>query len=259
MPPEGVSQRVEPSQLLVSLSGIRSATLDHCADLTAELDARGVPASLLVVPRRLGDSAALHWIRQRTMSQRSNRGDVVLLHGYDHTLDPLGCWGSHTVARLGRRAEFANLPAHEAGLRLQAANILLERLELRTDAFVPPRWLASAGTLRALRQHGYRVCADATGVRDLESDRVHRGRLLGFGVLGLAPGERAEPWWCRAMVLGAAHIARRGGLVRIAVDATDLARPARRSALLDAVDIALHHHARPSTYRAVTVQPALTS
>jgi uncharacterized protein len=259
VPHEGVSQRVEPSQLLVSLSGIRSATLDHCADLTAELDARGVPASLLVVPRRLGGSAALHWIRQRTMSQHSNRGDVVLLHGYDHTLDPLGCWGSRTVARLGRRAEFANLPAHEAGLRLQAANILLERLELRTDAFVPPRWLASAGTLRALRQHGYRVCADATGVRDLESDRVHRGRLLGFGVLELAPGERAEPWWCRAMVLGAAHIARRGGLVRIAVDATDLARTARRSALLDAVDIALHHHTRPSTYRAVTVQPALTS
>jgi predicted deacetylase len=252
VPHEGVPQRVEPSQLLVSLSGIRSATLDHCADLTAELDARGVPASLLVVPRKLGGSAALHWIRQR-----SNRGDAVLLPGYDHTLDPLGCWGSHTVARLGCRAEFANLPAHEAGLRLRAANILLERLELWTDAFVPPRWLASAGTLQALRRHGYRVCADATAVRDLESDRVYRSRLLGFGVLGLVPGERAEPWWCRAMVFGTARIARRGGLVRIAVDATDLARNTRRSALLDAVDIALHHHARSSTYQAITGQPEL--
>lgn len=181
----------------------------------------------------------------------------MLLHGYDHTLDPIGCWGSHTVARLGRRAEFANLPAHEAGLRLKAAHILLERLDLRTDGFVPPRWLASAGTLRALRQSGYRLCADATVVRDLASDRVHRGRLLGFGVLGLAPGERAEPWWCRAMVLGAARTARRGGFVRIAVDATDLTRSARRSALLDAVDIALHHHARPRTYPAVVEQLAL--
>ncbi len=188
----------------------------------------------------------------------------MLLHGYDHTADPIGCWESHTVARLGRRAEFATLPAHEAGLRLQAANILLDQLGLRTDVFVPPRWLASAGTLRALQQHGYRVCADATAVRDLCSDRVHRARVLGFsvlglGVLGLAPGDRAELWWCRAIVLGAARAARRGGLVRIAVDATDLARSARRSALLDAVDIALHHGARPSTYSAIIEQPALAA
>jgi hypothetical protein len=27
--------------------------------------------------------------------------------------------------------------------------------------------------------------------------------------------------------------------------------------LLDAVDIALHHHARPSTYQAITVQSAV--
>jgi predicted deacetylase len=236
----------------VSLSGIRSTTLEDCAALTAELAARGVPASLLVVPRRPGGSVALNWIRERR-----NRGDAVLLHGYDHTLDPIGCWGSHTVARLGRRAEFATLPAHEAGLRLRAAKILLKQLDLRTDVFVPPRWLASAGTLRALRQHGYRVCASATAVHDLYSDRVHRARVLGFGVLGvgmlgLAPGERAELWWCRAMTLGAARTARRGGLVRIAVDATDLARSARRSALLDAVDAALHHGASPSTYSAIT-------
>jgi uncharacterized protein len=236
----------------VSLSGIRSATLDDCAELTAELDARGVPASLLLVPRRPGGSAALRWIRER-----GKQGDAVLLHGYDHTVDPIGCWGSHTVARLGRRAEFADLPAHEAGLRLKAAHIVLERLDLRADGFVPPRWLASAGTLRALRQHGYRICADATAVHDLASDRVYRGRLLGFGVRGLAPGERAEPWWCRAMVLGAARTARRGGLVRIAVDATDLTRSARRSTLLDVVDIALHHHARPRTYPAIIEQPAL--
>ncbi len=240
------------SLLLVSLSGIRSATLDDCAALTAELDARGVPTSLLVVPRRPGGSAALHWIRER-----SERGDAVLLHGYDHTLDPIGCWGPHAVARLGRRAEFANLPAHEAGLRLKAAHILLERLDLRINGFVPPRWLASTGTLQALRQHGYRMCADATAVRDLASGRVHRGRVLGFGVLGLAPGERAEPWWCRAITLGAARTARRGGLVRIEVDAADLTRSTRRAALLDAVDIALHHHARPGTYPSVIERPAL--
>ncbi|HEY6425253.1 MAG TPA: DUF2334 domain-containing protein, partial [Pseudonocardiaceae bacterium] len=240
-----------PTELVVSLSGIRGATLDDCAELTADMDARKVPMSLLVVPRSPGGGAVLQWIRGR-----GNQGDAVMLHGYDHTLDPIGCWGTHTVARLGRRAEFATLPAHEAGLRLRAANILLERLDLRTDAFVPPRWLASAGTLQALRTHGYRVCADATTVRDLRADRVHRGRLLGFG---LVQGERAEPWWCRALVLGAGRAARRGGLVRIAVDATDLTRSGRRSALLDAVDIALHHRARPSTYPALAGQSALAA
>ena len=52
------------------------------------------------------------------------------------------------------------------------------------------------------------------------------------------------------MVLGAARAARRGALVRLAVDATDLSRFGRRSALLDAVDIALHHGAQPGTYAA---------
>lgn len=240
----------------MSLSGIRTATLDDCAALTAELDSRGVPVSLLVVPRRPGGGAAINWVRER-----GSCGAAVLLHGYDHTLDPIGCWGLHTVARLGRRAEFATLPAHEAGLRLRAAKILLEHWDLRPDVFVPPRWLASAGTLRALRQHGYRVCADATAVHDLCSDRVYRARVLGFGVLevgmlGLAPGERAEQWWCRAMALSAARTARRGGLVRIAVDASDLTRSARRSAVLDAVDAALHHGATPSTYSAITGQLA---
>jgi predicted deacetylase len=82
-------------------------------------------------------------------------------------------------------------------------------------------------------------------VHDLRAGVAHRGRVLGFGGM---PTQHAEPWWCRAMVLGAARAARRGGLVRLAVDATDLTRPGRRAALLDAVDIALHHGALPGTY-----------
>jgi uncharacterized protein len=243
---------VVTAQLLVSLSGIRTATLDDCAALADELDVRGVPASLLVVPRAPGGRAVLRWIRERC-----DQGYAVMVHGYDHTADPLGAWGSYTVARVGRRAEFATLPAHEAGLRLHAANGLLERLDLPTDSFVPPRWLASPGTLRALRHRGYRVCADAAAVHELPAHRVHRGRVLEFGLFGLGHGARTEPWGCRAVVLGAARSARRGGLVRIAVDATDLARSGRRSALLDAVDVALHHRARPGTYPALGASAAL--
>jgi len=229
------------ARLLVSLSGIRSTTLDDCVRLTDELGARGVRTSLLVIPRAPGP---LDWLRHRRAG-----GDAVLLHGYDHTADPIGSWGPHSVARIGRRAEFATLPAHEAGLRLLAAGALLDGVGLHTDAFAPPRWLASPGTLRALRRRGFSLCADAAGVRDLRAGLVHRGRVLGFNGTG-------EPWWCRAMVLGAARTARRGGLVRLAIDAADLAYPGRRGALLDAVDIALHHGARPSTYEPAPLRAA---
>jgi hypothetical protein len=48
--------------------------------------------------------------------------------------------------------------------------------------------------------------------------------------------------------MSAARIARRGGLVRLAVGTADLARSGPRQALLDAVDIALHHGVQAFTY-----------
>lgn len=204
--------------------------------MAAELDSRGVPLSLLVAPRvdrQSADSPALRWVRSRAVG-----GDAVVLHGLDHDLDP--CRRARVIRR---QAEFAALPAHEANLRLVAARALLERLDLHTDYFAPPRWLASAGTLIALRRHGFRLCADVTAVRDLRNGTVIPGR-----VHGLARTERGEQWLCWALVLGVARAARRGGLVRIAVDAADLHRSGPRQAVLDAVDIALHHGAEPMTY-----------
>jgi uncharacterized protein len=222
------------ARMLVSLSGINDHTLDRAAALSDELAGRGVPLSLLLAPRFGGADQprpVLSWIRGRRAA-----GDALLQHGYDHAIEPRAIAGR-------RRAEFAALPAHEAGLRLTAANAAMERLRLEADGFVPPRWLASPGTLVALRRTGFALCADLVSVRDLYTGTVHRGRVLGFGF-----GERTEPWWCFALVMGAARTARRGGLVRLAVDTADLARSGPRQALLDAVDIALHHGARAITY-----------
>ncbi|HET9142333.1 DUF2334 domain-containing protein [Actinophytocola sp.] len=218
------------ARLVVSLSGISARTLDACADLSAELERRRVPLSLLFAPRAGGREVA-DWIRRRRAA-----GDALLLHGFDHVAPPRA-----RLVPLGRRAEFATLPAHEAGLRLTAAVLALGRAGLRTDSFAPPRWLVSPGTLVALRRMGFALCADLTGVRDLHAGATHRGRILGFG-------DRAESWWCYALVLGAGRQARRGGLIRLAADAGDLARPGPRQAILDAVDIALHHGARSVTY-----------
>ncbi|MGH3759522.1 DUF2334 domain-containing protein [Actinophytocola sp.] len=221
------------ARLLVSLSGIDARTLDRGAALSAELAARDVPLSLLLTPRAAAGQPGpvLAWVRECHAG-----GDALLQHGCDHATGPR--------VLVGRgRAEFAALPAHEAGLRLTAAGAVLDRLGLVPQGFVPPRWLASPGTLVALRRHGFRLCADLSGVRDLRGQTVHRGRVRGFGF-----GERAEPWWCFALVMGAARAARRGGLVRLAVDTADLARSRPRQALLDAVDIALHHGAHALTY-----------
>jgi predicted deacetylase len=221
---------------MVSLSGIDAWTLDRSADLSAELASRGVPLSMLFAPRVAGadqPNVVLTWVREQQAA-----GHALLQHGYDNT--------ANTANTTRRRAEFASLPAHEAKLRLTAAATAMERLGLTTDTFVPPRWVASPGTLLALRHKGFTMCADLMGVRDLRTGHVHRGRVQAFGF-----GDRTEPWWCFALVMGAARIARRGGLIRLAVDTADLARSGRRRALLDAVDIALHHDATPATYRSL--------
>ncbi|RRO13194.1 DUF2334 domain-containing protein [Saccharopolyspora rhizosphaerae] len=220
--------------LVVSLSGLQPRSLDSCAEFAAELDRRGVPLSLLVPPRPddleagLRRAPLLGWVAERV-----DRGDAVSLHGFARTSPGLR----------SRLAPAARLPAHEAGLRLVAASAVLEQAGLRTRTFVPPRWVASTGTVLAAQRRGFEVCADAMGVRDLGTGRVLRSRIRFLG-----PGEVAEPWWCRALVLGAGRAARRGRAVRLAVDARALAKPAVRHAVVDAVDLALHHGADPVTY-----------
>ncbi|WP_245975874.1 DUF2334 domain-containing protein [Amycolatopsis palatopharyngis] len=226
------------ARLLVSLSGINSRSLQRCAELATELDQRQVPLSMLATPNT-AEPDATAWMRTRARA-----GDDVLLHGYDHRVTP-----THTV-RIGRKAEFAALPAHEARLRLIAATSALERTGLRADGFAPPRWLVSRGTLDALRERGFSLCADLSAVRILRTGEVHRARVQGFG----GQRQRTETVRCFALVLSAARSARRGGLVRLGVDAADLAHASRRQAFLDAVDIALEAGARGATYSATAAR-----
>jgi predicted deacetylase len=208
------------TRLVVSLSGINARTVDRCAELSLELARRNVPLSLLFAPRVAGsDATVIEWVRERCAA-----GDALLLHGFDHAAEPRG-----RGVGLGRRAEFAALPAHEAGLRLTAATAALERVGLSATCFAPPRWLASRGTLIALQRKGFRLCAEVGAVRDLRTDTVYKGRVA--------------PWWGR-------H-SRRGGLIRFAVDSSELARPG----LLDAVDSALHHGASAITYPDLLTPP----
>ncbi|MEV0676747.1 DUF2334 domain-containing protein [Actinosynnema sp. NPDC050436] len=211
--------------LVVSLSGIGPSTLARCADLAAELDRRAVPLSLLLAPRKFVPGEPLDWVRERVRGR-----DALVLHGFDHSADPC-----HRAVSLRRRAEFSALPAHEAGLRLVAARAAVHRLGLVTDLFAPPGWLASPGTVVALRRHRFAVCADMAGVRDLRSGDVRVGRVRMV----------SEHW---GHLSGVGRAARRGGFVRIGVDAADLDRSGVRDVLLESVDLALHHGAEAATY-----------
>ncbi|MCP2253485.1 hypothetical protein LY13_002238 [Prauserella aidingensis] len=233
------------ASLLVSLSGPGARTLDGCAALADELDTRGVPLTVLHTPG--GSRRVAEWVRARVA-----RGDAVALHGYDRRVP----------------AEFASLRGHEAGLRLIAATAALDSEGLRTDVFAPPRWRITPEGRDALRRHGFAVCAEDSVVRDLRRGEVLRGRVHAIGV-NRRPGMRRTavrrgaamlPSWASRSVVAPTgeqedvtavlRAARRGGLVRIAVDAPDAATPDGRRMVLEAVEAALELGARPRTYAA---------
>jgi uncharacterized protein len=228
-------------QLIVSVSGISDRTLTEVDAFCDLLDARGVPASFLVAPRIKGgyrldsDAPTVEWL-----ADRRERGDAIVLHGFDE------------AATKKLRGEFATLPAHEANLRLMAADRVLEHLGLRTRLFAAPGWTVSQGTAMALPRNGFRLLAGLSGITDLVRQTMVRARVLGIG-----EGFLSEPWWCRTLVLSAERTARRDGIVRVAVHARHLRRPGPRQAMLDAVDLALMHRCVPAVYT-WNPYPALT-
>src|ERR1700733_15820336 len=119
------------------------------------MDHRSVPVSLLVAPRWKGgyrldqDPVTVEWL-----GARRTGGDAILLNGYDD------------AATKKRRGEFATLPAHEANLRLMAADRVLEHLGLRTRLFAAPGWTVSQGTVTALPRNGFRLLVGLNGITD---------------------------------------------------------------------------------------------
>ncbi len=220
-------------KLIVSVSGISDRTLADVDAFCSQMDARSVQVSLLVAPRLGGDyrldrdPATVEW-----MTDRRARGAAIVLHGYDD------------AATKKRRGEFAMLRAHEANLRLMAADRVLEHVGLRTRLFAAPGWVVSPGVVKALPRNGFRLLADLHGVTDLVRHTTVRARVLGIG-----EGFLTEPWWCRMVVLSAERIARRGGVARVAVAARQLRKPGPMQAVLDAVDLASMHGCTPTVYR----------
>jgi predicted deacetylase len=165
-----------PPRLLVSVSGLEpGAPLAAAVALVDVLDARRVPATLLVGPRPHPEVVAWATARRRV-------GDTALLHGTRPELLP------------GR--PYRRLPAHEAGLRLAAALRTRDALGLAVDGFAAPGWATSAGTRAALAAADVGLVVDDAGAHRLAADggitASWRGPVAGPG---RAPPtrRRAEP------------------------------------------------------------------
>ena len=132
------------------------------------MDARKVPVSLLVAPRLSGDyrldrdPRTVEWLTDRRAG-----GDAIVLHGYDD------------AATKKRRGEFAMLRAHEANLRLMAADRVLEHLGLRTRLFAAPGWVVSPGVVKALPRQ--RLSAARRSARDHRPGPAHHRPHPGAG------------------------------------------------------------------------------
>jgi uncharacterized protein len=254
-----------PPALVVSVHDVAPATAAETRRWCADLDERGIPVTLLVVPGPwrppvlTDDPAFTLWLADRV-----ERGAEIVLHGWAHQAGSAGGWRRRAGAVLARgAAEFAALDETAAYRLLRAGLSTLDALGLPAAGFTPPGWLHSPGTLAALRRLGVPYTTSHRWVYDLR----HGTRLPGFAwshrpaagaewqaegaarragaALLASAAERAGSAVLRG---GSAVAGALGGVVRIALHPADLARPGPRAATLAAIDRLLARGARPVTY-----------
>lgn len=218
-------------KLLVSISSIFDATRPAADALIAQLDRRNIPVSLLIAPHVDGnwhlakDPTMQEWLRKQDLA-----GRVLILNGFDQAVQ-------------GRRAEFANLDAHEARLRLAGATRQMAKLGFKPVIFAPPRWRMSPGTLEVLSGFGFRLAASTHGVHELPSGRLYQTRNLSYG-----EGFGVAKWWRRNIIKAAQRSAACGNTVRLSVSARNLSDPKVMRDFLRAVEGAASEGALPANY-----------
>ncbi|MEV4743768.1 polysaccharide deacetylase family protein [Streptomyces sp. NPDC049555] len=234
------------AQFVVSVHDVAPWSFSRTREWVAELECRDVPATLLLVPGAwrgvpLADDPAL----VRWLHAAARRGHELAQHGFTHRAVPGGPRHRRLLNRLLARgcAEFCALGAHEAADRLARGRAELARAGIHPEGFTPPGWLASPGTMAALRASGLAYTTSHLAVHDLRTGRRHRLPALCHrpGGLGEHAAARLLPW-------AACRWARRGRSFRIALHPADLARPGLRESALAAIDAALAAGAEPLTY-----------
>lgn len=221
--------------LLVSISSIFNDTRSQASDLLKQFDKADVPVSLLVAPHIDGnwhlakDAATQSWLREQAES-----GRVLILNGFDQAVQ-------------GRRAEFANLDAHEARLRLKGATRQMAKIGFEPTIFAPPRWRMSEGTLEVLPEFDFDFAASTRGIHDLRTGELHQARNLSFG-----EGFGSAKWWRRNIIRAAERSAERGNTVRLSISGRNLDDRKVVSDFLKAAERAIEAGASPADYSVFT-------
>ncbi|MBR7825500.1 polysaccharide deacetylase family protein [Actinospica sp. MGRD01-02] len=246
--------------LMVSIHDIAPGTAAQTARWLDALDARGIPATLLLVPGPWrGPSLVSDGRLAEDMLEAQDRGHELALHGFYHVAThgsgPLWRRG---VAQLMARgaAEFATLSEGEARARIKAGLEELADVGVDPVGFHPPGWLVNPESVSALRRSGLRYYSTHLGVHSFAGAGGATAELrLAAPALSHRPGGFGERIGVRLMTETARRFSRDGRAFRIALHPDDLARPGLRAATLDAIDEALALGARPTTYAAALGLP----
>jgi predicted deacetylase len=240
--------------LLVSIHDIAPASAEATERWLADLDARGIPATLLVIPGPWrGSRLAQNPDLVATLHDASSRGHELALHGWAHKAGPDGApWRRATAQLIARgAAEFAALDVSEATARLSAGLAELAALDIEPVGFHPPGWLASPGALQALRRVGLRYTSSHLFIHDLITEQRHT-----LPALSHRPGGSGEVFAARLMRTSAAAMARCGRSFRVALHPDDLRHPRLRATTLAVIDEALGAGYRAGTYSALVMRRA---
>jgi uncharacterized protein len=240
--------------LVVSIHDVAPATAPACRAWVSDLDRLGVPASLLVIPGPWRGPSILHdaetavWLHRRLAA-----GDEVVQHGWLHEGVPGGARWRQAVGKVVARgcAEFVALDEEEAVRRLHRGREILDRVGFAVDGFTPPGWLASPGSLRAVRRSGFRYTTSHVGIHALPAGPVIRATALSH-----RPGGRGERVGADLLTRLSRRAAAGGRGVRIAVHPADRARPGLVDATLKAIADVMALGATPRTYGAVVASVA---
>ncbi|WP_448854555.1 DUF2334 domain-containing protein [Corynebacterium frankenforstense] len=251
-------------RLLVSISSIFRDTLPAAVRTLADLDAEGLTTSLLIAPHIDGDwhlakdPETLDWVRAEC-----DAGRAILLNGFDQAVQ-------------GRRAEFDDLPAHEARLRLKGATRQMASLGVVTDLFAPPRWRLSPGTLEVADEFGFRLIGSTRGVylrepapdgadaaaADARTDKADKNdrdagpwRLVSSRNLSVGEGFGSPGWWRRNIIKAARRGAKKGNTIRLSASARNLAEEKVARDFVAAAVAAAEGGARPASYAELAGEP----
>ena len=243
--------------LVVSVHDVAPATFERSVRLVKILESRGVRASLLVIPGvwkghgPLSDDRFAAWLREV-----EGRGHEIIQHGLHHVaVHSRGGLRTRLGHLIGRGCEeFWELSSSEAYELAREGRLRLSAVGIRPKGFIAPAWLASRGTMRALRELEFEFSTTHSRIVDLGSATSVRSFAL-----SQRPGSSMTLFAAVIVRLLGFSIMRSGGVVRVAMHPDDLDSNIALWSSLRTIDDAIRS-GRPSvTYGEVVVRSRRTS